>query len=474
MKVSAMHRGIWVAVVALSGLLSGCAVLTVDVDVYKGSLVNEEHVQLHQLVALATAAKPMLVQLRDSIEWPGEEMPSEWTVTKGPPPTTWYKQGYIPPPPIPVPPEKGFWCKRANYFCSDDTKKYNFFQKSLAVRVNQVLGLYEELDSDGMIIETKVDDKDARGLHWLTKIYGKSSGASDHEGIKDDEKRQAEHRLIDALVEFSAKVLFLANHEGLASPPGTPGLLLGGAEKLNRGLFGDFLTDHSMYALFNSELAETKKQQYVRVLQAVGNSILFSANELRERKRHASAGVNKVKAEVAAVNLSYSLQPGTVLANLLTELQAEKDNADNKLVKATARKAIIAAQIGSSTSPLTGLRADEKTAKDLLDAARQTLATYQGNNKKLKAIHGVLTNEMVANIRSQWAREGKEKADSLSTFLKGSDGLASKIANTLAVKKNTSTSEEIQRVTDADGYVKDPETEGSFQVSFPRNFVFQG
>jgi len=52
-------KGLGLALALTAGLV-GCGVLTVDV--YKGALVNEEEVQLHQLVALATAAKPMLVQ----------------------------------------------------------------------------------------------------------------------------------------------------------------------------------------------------------------------------------------------------------------------------------------------------------------------------------------------------------------------------------------------------------------------------
>ena len=73
MKASAMQWGIRWAVIVFSGLLNSCAVLTVDVDVYKGPLINEESVQIQQLLALTTAAKPMLVQLRDNLEWPSSD-----------------------------------------------------------------------------------------------------------------------------------------------------------------------------------------------------------------------------------------------------------------------------------------------------------------------------------------------------------------------------------------------------------------
>lgn len=70
-------------ILALTGCLSGCAILTVDVDVYKGSLINEEHVQLHQLRTLAIAAQPLLVQLRDNLEWPDSDgLPPKGAIPK--------------------------------------------------------------------------------------------------------------------------------------------------------------------------------------------------------------------------------------------------------------------------------------------------------------------------------------------------------------------------------------------------------
>ncbi|MBD8528210.1 hypothetical protein [Pseudomarimonas arenosa] len=56
------------ALATLSGVLvclSGCAVLRVDVDVYKGPLADEEHVQVQRLAVMAIAAKPLLVEARN-------------------------------------------------------------------------------------------------------------------------------------------------------------------------------------------------------------------------------------------------------------------------------------------------------------------------------------------------------------------------------------------------------------------------
>lgn len=54
------------AVVLLAALTAlGCAVTTIDVDVYKGPLANEHDVQMQQAAVMAIGAKPLLKQFRD-------------------------------------------------------------------------------------------------------------------------------------------------------------------------------------------------------------------------------------------------------------------------------------------------------------------------------------------------------------------------------------------------------------------------
>ena len=64
-KISAVA----VAAFFCAAALGGCSVLRIDVDVYKGPLANHQDVQVEQLVAMAVGAQPLLIQLRDSIEW---------------------------------------------------------------------------------------------------------------------------------------------------------------------------------------------------------------------------------------------------------------------------------------------------------------------------------------------------------------------------------------------------------------------
>jgi hypothetical protein len=65
---NAWLRSGFVAAVCATAL-SGCAVLTIDVDVYKGALANHESVQTEQLAAMAMGAKVLIAELRTQLEW---------------------------------------------------------------------------------------------------------------------------------------------------------------------------------------------------------------------------------------------------------------------------------------------------------------------------------------------------------------------------------------------------------------------
>ncbi|UCG46495.1 MAG: hypothetical protein JSU94_13435 [Phycisphaerales bacterium] len=109
------------------GFLTGCAVLTVDVDVYKGPLANHKDVQIEQMAAMAIGAKPLLVELRDTLE---EGDPNrvvacyeaggfrKWATAQ-----CWYEAAYIGPAP-------------------GGTKSR--FMNPDADRVNKILCLYED------------------------------------------------------------------------------------------------------------------------------------------------------------------------------------------------------------------------------------------------------------------------------------------------------------------------------------------
>ena len=55
-------------IVSLVTTVAGCAVLNVEVDVYKGPLANHDEIQLEQIAAMAVAAKPLLHELSYQLE----------------------------------------------------------------------------------------------------------------------------------------------------------------------------------------------------------------------------------------------------------------------------------------------------------------------------------------------------------------------------------------------------------------------
>lgn len=65
------RQGVVAVVLTLALAVSGCAVLTVDVDVYKGALANHESVLTEQAAAMAMGAKPLLAELRYRLERQG-------------------------------------------------------------------------------------------------------------------------------------------------------------------------------------------------------------------------------------------------------------------------------------------------------------------------------------------------------------------------------------------------------------------
>ncbi|MBX3334503.1 MAG: hypothetical protein KF876_10275, partial [Nitrospira sp.] len=289
------------------------------------------------------------------------------------------------------------------------------------------------------------------GLHTLTEAFLKS-----HNGNTDMGDSHEEKKLLDALVEFAQKLLFLANHEGLSSPPGTSGLILGGAEKINRGLFGDSLTDAGLYGIFGSGLAENRKQQYIRVLQAVGNSILFSANELRERERYREQGQKKVLAEVAAAKSVYSPDPAKIITDLLAELEHEKQAAQRSLADAKARKAEIETRLGNPTAnPKTGLHDKKDKAADALSQAEKNLTNYRKSLSMLEAIQAVLTKDVITQVKSQW-KAGQSNPKDEGEFLTGVGGPS--LRDALAVVRGSynstlPTQEDVQRWADALNHV---------------------
>lgn len=185
--------------------LAGCAVLRIDVDVYKGPLANHKDVQTQQLWSMAIAARPLLVELRDTVEWDDvcsryarDSMASERKARMGAVPNSdevenrlynacivanrevakwsgWYVAGFVPPRSEKRGgDESAADSKHRNKICVEgkvsegeaikikslfDTEKGDFFNKNpekylkkrcefveyQSTRINQILNLYDDL-----------------------------------------------------------------------------------------------------------------------------------------------------------------------------------------------------------------------------------------------------------------------------------------------------------------------------------------
>lgn len=103
-----------ILVLAVALVQGGCAVLTVDVDMYKGPLANEETVIAEQIKAEIIGAKSLLFTLRNKLEESNGDNPYLKKYEFMPIPTDHHEQ-------------KTMWLKNPD-----------------AIRVNAILGLYED------------------------------------------------------------------------------------------------------------------------------------------------------------------------------------------------------------------------------------------------------------------------------------------------------------------------------------------
>ena len=111
----------WVGVAS-----AGCAVLTIDVDVYKGPLSNQPDVQMEQVSGMAMGAKPLLLNLRDRLEVPDDKRLD---------PPDYNRRAWRNNTSDKKPKHEASWIR-------DDSN----FDSEHAVRVNAVLYLYEDAD----------------------------------------------------------------------------------------------------------------------------------------------------------------------------------------------------------------------------------------------------------------------------------------------------------------------------------------
>jgi hypothetical protein len=300
-------------------LASGCAVLTVDVDIYKGPLANHFDVQVQQAATIALAAKPLLGKLRYEMEklgrYPNEffgDIDNDIALRR-----LYNQSDYIPAYEESEPtvtkefngqnPDKSLRDQRFPSYEQDDRRAWSqeefAFQSPQAAFVDRILAEYNDIEENWTMQELKGEatpkDEPAEvkartsrpryrqklraargrpgpGIESLVDAY--FTEKSKQNAMTDPRQlgklpipyyTPEEGDLFDALIYFSEKILFNANNGVLfGEQPGLPPQVKAGVVRFFHGGSDPNLVGNS----------------YVTVLRAVGNSILVSLNELRQRR----------------------------------------------------------------------------------------------------------------------------------------------------------------------------------------------
>jgi hypothetical protein len=200
------------------------------------------------------------------------------------------------------------------------------------------------------------------GLETLIEKYLKQAEVCNP---NNDELHITRQQLSDALVRFAEKLLFVANNRSLMSPPKSdPGLLLGTSLGLYRLLFGETFVKWAAERGFLGSLFEDT-EQYTRILQAVGNSIIVQADALHQERKHRERLKNHYDKEI------------TILADTVSRMSPIHRNT-----------------IG--IKPVDELLPENATGKDVRDVwielleYEHDLALYYGETQRAKEIDEAL------------------------------------------------------------------------------------
>lgn len=345
MKNTSWLAGVWVRGVALAVALSlcACSALQIDVDVYKGPLANHEDVQLQQFAALAVSARPIIVALRNAA------IKDEIYVVKDGEPVV---NG------IALPPGSIKCDKGSKFSVAGDLNTYLDckFKLDVANFLNQILKDYED---DFNVIGTFSASKTAprtgyaykliKQREYLSLIVENKNGGI--EGDKDalfnvigleslyemfvtvqlkyQEKPDSNYakalpiikkQLNGRLINFAEKILFVVNNRDLANLDGSQDV----------GVIPQWVGETVFTPVFGSKDRSFAKR--MAVLQALGNTIIVHADDLRKRDAHDKRLVDRKDSELLAAQLAFSPGGPKAFDIVLREVKAELSRINRTIV----------------------------------------------------------------------------------------------------------------------------------------------
>ncbi len=355
-------------------LFAGCAVMTVDVDVYKGPMSNHEDVQMQQLAVMAAGAEPLLVRLRDGLEWGHfsrknvKETGNIELDTDGSLVHRTLKRLKL------ISRDKAVkysrddiqYSKKALYDIPTNGGKtgdgeIRIFKDDTADAVNGILALYD------------VHDHNKEGIRQLLEKY---LDAINKDGI--DNAIKEKNNLLYAMVRFAEKILILTNNE----------VLMGDGD-----LFGDGIG-----------FLGNEKFKYTTLLQSIGNSILVQADEIKHQELHEELLEKKVGSEILALNHVLSRSPEKVIGDIQSSVgaqleSAQKNKSDNldeiETVKGSreetinsflASKPTTIALTGTDDDVIANLKNSDQTIKQFITGKTKLKNSFKNSFEILEEI----------------------------------------------------------------------------------------
>lgn len=293
--------------------LAGCGVMTIDVDVYKGPLANHEDVQTEQLAVMAVGARPLIERLRVALI---EELRKD-----------------------------------------EGANESETTQWSLLEIVEQTLVSYDDLEP----AEAKQLGRLKEGLLTFIQKFLLATHTEESqfcEVFPDCPERKTAgdlHRreLQDALVRFAQKVLFVVNHEALFT------------ETRGKSTVNTVGNSETGTKYIGGSSTEKVGENYVEILQTVGNSILVHVDAMRQEESYKNKLKDATGREVAAIKAVFGGGAPGAFDVLVAALDSEIIALDDQITE-------LEQWLGST--------------EQKLKAAEEELQQWEENNKKTPPI----------------------------------------------------------------------------------------
>lgn len=400
-----------IAIVALTG----CAALQVDVDVYKGPLVNTDETQQTQLASMAMSARPLVLTMRnlllDSVgafqtatgnvaqaksvsltatvavsAVRSKAMETRETGSTKTTMTVSLRDNHIP---------TQEWNNLVlrNYAA----ESCEAVKLRSARQLNGVLSFYEDQPRNW---DESAGDWDptgwglARDEEGISSLVEKMMKAMQKQQRDPDLNREAKHykRLESMLVDFAARIQFYATNAWLINE------CLASAPAINMGQGGG--TGMSGSLLDNSRRIKP-------LLETVANTILVQADETRRKAQHPTQDAAYGNLERDAARAAFAVSPNRVYEQMLDDLAGRQRRMERQQDDAANRQAAIASTTGQAAQALKVMVENERVPAEKSALLIRTMGTASFAVAFQSTAEAALRTVSVSDVdgTAAWARD---------------------------------------------------------------------